>query len=145
MPGNRSAIARTASWRRTRVEMVTINATPCAAARATTASVSAAKSGKSRWQWLSTSMASGRFAGFRLDVARKDRNRWRQRDAGRYAVRAAEPREVARVRRNAEEIEQLAGRARHEGLGQDRDLAHDLGGDVKDGRHAGPVGLGKRP
>ena len=34
--------------------MVTIRATPAAAARATTASTSPAKSGKSRWQWLST-------------------------------------------------------------------------------------------
>ena len=40
----------------TRVEMVTMRPTPAARARATTPSRSSAKSGKSRWQWLSTSM-----------------------------------------------------------------------------------------
>src|SRR3954469_17156656 len=46
------------SWAclRTRVEMVTMRLTPAASARATTASSSEANSGKSRWQWLSTSM-----------------------------------------------------------------------------------------
>ena len=37
----------------TRVEIVVIRSTPAASARATTASISSAKSGKSRWQWLS--------------------------------------------------------------------------------------------
>ena len=40
----------------TRVEIVTIRPIPAASARATMASRSAAKSGKSRWQWLSTSI-----------------------------------------------------------------------------------------
>src|SRR5437868_5548024 len=44
------------AWRRTRVEIVTMWPIPAASARATMASSSAAKSGKSRWQWLSTSM-----------------------------------------------------------------------------------------
>src|SRR5512143_67995 len=42
--------------RLTRVEIVTRRPMPAARARSTTASSSAAKSGKSRWQWLSTSM-----------------------------------------------------------------------------------------
>ena len=41
----------------TRVEIVTMRPMPASAARATMASRSAAKSGKSRWQWLSTSIA----------------------------------------------------------------------------------------
>ena len=39
-------------------EIVTMRPMPAARARATTASSSAAKSGKSRWQWLSTSIVS---------------------------------------------------------------------------------------
>ena len=42
----------------TRVEIVTMRSMPAARARATTASSSVAKSGKSRWQWLSISMWS---------------------------------------------------------------------------------------
>src|SRR5262249_35814997 len=54
----------TSAWRLTRVEMVTMRAIPAARARATTASSSPAKSGKSRWQWLSTSMVgNGKFLG----------------------------------------------------------------------------------
>ena len=41
---------------RTRVEIVTILMTPAFSARATMPSRSSAKSGTSRWQWLSTSM-----------------------------------------------------------------------------------------
>ncbi len=52
----RSAIARTRSKRVRWVPMVSIVPTPAAAARAITASRSSAKSGKSRWQWLSTSI-----------------------------------------------------------------------------------------
>ena len=40
----------------TRVEIVTMRSMPAARARPTTASSSAAKSGKSRWQWLSISI-----------------------------------------------------------------------------------------
>src|SRR6266436_2880774 len=42
----------------TRVEMVMMRAMPAPCARATTASSSSAKSGKSRWQWLSISIWS---------------------------------------------------------------------------------------
>src|SRR5439155_584521 len=48
----------TSACRLTRVEMVTRRAMPAACARATTASSSSAKSGKSRWQWLSISIGS---------------------------------------------------------------------------------------
>ena len=58
-PGCASAMARTCvAWRR-RVQIVTMRVTPAAAARATTASISPAKSGKSRWQWLSTRAGGG--------------------------------------------------------------------------------------
>ena len=43
----------------TLVEIVTIRSTPASLARATTPSRSSAKSGKSRWQWLSISMMKG--------------------------------------------------------------------------------------
>src|SRR6185437_4720208 len=48
-----------------RVEIVTIRSTPAARARATMASSSSAKSGKSRWQWLSMTVMKplGRIAG----------------------------------------------------------------------------------
>src|SRR3954462_11193916 len=49
-------MARIWPWLFTRVEIVTMRPTPAASARATMVSSSAAKSGKSRWQWLSTSM-----------------------------------------------------------------------------------------
>src|SRR5438132_7388161 len=51
-------MASTPAWRLTRVEMVTMRPIPAAWARATTASSSPAKSGKSRWQWLSINMVS---------------------------------------------------------------------------------------
>ena len=54
--GNFSAIARSAPSRLTRVEIVTMRPMPAASARATMPSRSSAKSGKSRWQWLSTSI-----------------------------------------------------------------------------------------
>src|SRR5262249_11203448 len=58
-------MATTSAWRLTRVEMVTMRPTPAACARATTASSSPAKSGKSRWQWLSISMRYARDCGRR--------------------------------------------------------------------------------
>src|SRR5688500_4292242 len=54
---NRSATALTCSNLRTRVQIVTMRPMPAAPARSTTVSVSPAKSGKSRWQWLSTSIS----------------------------------------------------------------------------------------
>src|ERR1043166_8357969 len=104
--------------------------TPAAPARATIASSSFAKSGKSRWQWLSTSMASDRLARFRLDIARKNRRGRRQLGSGRDAMRAAEMREVAFRRRNSEQIKQFLPRFMHERLRQDRDLPENLGRDV---------------
>ena len=58
-PGCASAMARTCGAWRSRVQIVTMRVTPAAAARATTASISPAKSGKSRWQWLSTRAGGG--------------------------------------------------------------------------------------
>src|SRR5437660_9078357 len=126
--------------------MVTIAPTPLAWARATIASTSSAKSGKSRWQWLSTSMRTlPGLPVFRLHIARKDRARRRQFAAGRKTVATAEPGEIAFIGGHAQKIEQLAGRGRHERLCQNRDLAHHLGGDVEHRTHAGRIGLGKRP
>ena len=51
-----SASPRTASNCVTRVQMVCRVPTPASAARASTPSMSSPKSGKSRWQWLSTSI-----------------------------------------------------------------------------------------
>src|ERR1043166_8850227 len=58
-------MATTSAWRLTLVEMVTMRPMPAACARATTASSSPAKSGKSRWQWLSISMRYTRDCGWR--------------------------------------------------------------------------------
>src|SRR3569832_2566632 len=94
-----SAIATSCACLFTRVEMVTMRPPPAARARATTASSSVAKSGKSRWQWLSTSVVSGlRFRllfgllrrllghgaalGLRLDPARAHGRRRRRGPAG---------------------------------------------------------------
>src|SRR5262249_8772389 len=49
-------MAMGSGWPPIRVEIVTTRSTPAACARAITASSSPAKSGKSRWQWLSISM-----------------------------------------------------------------------------------------
>ena len=89
----------------TRVEIVTMRPMPAARARATTASSSAAKSGKSRWQWLSTSIVQA-FV-LRLDVAREHRRGRRQR-AARLQCACRPERAKARVRRRrtAEQIEQ---------------------------------------
>ncbi len=47
--------------------------------------------------------------------------------------------------RHAQQIEQLAGRGRHERLAQDADLAEHLGGDVEHGALPRRIGLGQRP
>src|SRR6186997_3302992 len=124
----------------TRVEIVTSRATPSAVARPTTSSSSTAKSGKSRWQWLSISMMLSRLfrcAGFGLDIARKYRRRGRQFCAGGEPLFAAETAEIARVVRHRQEIKQLLRRARHEGLRQDGHLPDHVRGDVEDRAHAG--------
>src|SRR6476646_722760 len=104
--------------------------TPAASARATTASSSGAKSGKSRWQWLSTSIVSACFF-FRLDVTREHRRDRRQRGAGGQAAPCPERREVAFRGRNIEQIQQLAGGCWHEGFSQDRDLPDHFRGHVQ--------------
>src|SRR5947209_16191855 len=118
-----------ASRRLTRVEMVTMRPIPAAAARATMPSRSSAKSGKSRWQWLSTSMSSNRSG--RFDVTRKHRRGWRKQDA-RFDAHPKRSK-VARLALpgNAEEIEQLRTGGRHRRLCQNSDLADNLGGHVK--------------
>src|ERR1700733_8430504 len=56
--GNCSAIACTRSNSESFVPIVTQVPTPASRARPTTAATCGAKSGKSRWQWLSTSMGT---------------------------------------------------------------------------------------
>src|SRR5450755_2454736 len=132
----------TRSWlsRRTRVEMVSMRPIPASAARATTASSSLAKSGKSRWQWLSTSMGvSGRG---RFDVAREYRDRRGQRCARRNSRGAAEHGKKASVARDAETIEQPDRGDGHRRLSQDRDLADHLGGDIEHRLLPFRIGLG---
>src|SRR6188768_1951209 len=120
-------MARRSDCRRTRVEIVTMRPMPADLARATTSSSSSLKSGKSRWQWLSTSMS--RLRGFRLDVARKHRCRGRQRRARRDALAGlAQPVELPLVGRHAQQVEQPAGRGRHERLAQDANLAEYFSG-----------------
>src|SRR5262245_23321443 len=112
--------------------MVTMRPTPAVSARATMTSRSSAKSLKSRWQWLSTSillLAAGWL--FRLDITREHADRCRQRRARRDAFSPAERSEVAFIGRHAEAVEQFGGGLRHHRQRQDRDLPHHFGGDVK--------------
>src|SRR5690606_30835645 len=111
-----SAIARIVGNLRTRVEMVIICLTPAACARATMSSRSASKSGKSRWQWVSISIAASRLG---RHVTREDRARRFQRRAAGKPSRLAQRREIAFVGRCGDEIEQLAAGCGHEGLQQD--------------------------
>ncbi len=117
-------------------------ATPAARARSTTASSSGAKSGKSRWQWLSVSIRPGRL---RLDVAREDHG---GRGQGRAGRRAGAPARDGRSRgpRPARRGGRAAGHGgRHHGLHHEGDLAQHLGRHGQDGRHAGRVGLALDP
>src|SRR5215470_16163257 len=108
-----------------------MRSTPASTARATMASRSAAKSGKSRWQWLSTSMADYLFCR-RLDVTGEDCLWRRQHCAGRNARLAAEGCEHPRLAMgNAEAVEQLFGRRRHHRLRQNRDLPDHLRRDIE--------------
>ena len=66
---------------------------PCA--RATMAARSSEKSGKSRWQWLSTSIVRClRSSSVRFDIARKHRLRRRQDGAGYQRMSAVDMRET---------------------------------------------------
>src|SRR4029079_6371102 len=97
-----------------------------------TASRSSSKSGKSRWQWLSTSIkglpsggdpfarrragcAGSRGGGLpgRLPVAREKRRRRRQRRTGFEPAGLAKRCEAPFVGGDAELVEQLLGRCRH--------------------------------
>src|SRR5262249_47551863 len=94
----------TSAWRLTRVEIVTMHAIPAARARAITASSSPAKSGKSRWQWLSISIGPALRTTFALNVARKDRTGGRQRRAGGDAARSAQHDELPLGERDGEQV-----------------------------------------
>ena len=120
---------------------------PAARARPTTPSRSSAKSGKSRWQWLSTSMCLYclRRLLLGLDIAREHRRGRRQRRARRDTMRAAETREDALVLRDRQQIEQFCRRRRHERQRQNADLAQHFGGHVEHGALPRRIGLGERP
>src|SRR5262245_40899100 len=126
--------------------MVTMRPTPAASARATMASRSSAKSLKSRWQWLSTSMLllAARWL-FRFDITREHADGCRQCRARRNAFPTAERRKIAFAGGNAEAVEQFCGGFRHDRQRQDRDLPHHFGGDVKHRLLPRRVGLGQRP
>src|SRR3990167_10755283 len=129
-------MALIASKRRTLVEIVTVVPTPAALARAITASRSASKSGKSRWQWLSTSIsrrASAFASVLGFHVARKHSRGRRQGRSGRKPAGTAESIEKACLVRHREKVEEPGCRAGHHRLDQDRDLTDDLRGDVEDG------------
>src|SRR5277367_3432982 len=107
--------------------MVIMRSTPAARARSTTPSRSSAKSGKSRWQWLSMIIIRRRpkpsLPWLRFDVARKDRRRRGQQCAGLEPMSGPnspkrfvyldifgphfEVAEIAFVWRHREEIKQL--------------------------------------
>src|SRR5258708_23384561 len=132
-----SAIAFTASNSLTLVQMVRNVPMPARRARASPSPRSAAKSGKSRWQWLSTSIVSATlrafcptlfpvlFLGAFHDIAREDSLRLRQRRS-RLERAGSERCEVARIRRYGELVEQLGRALPHDRLGQTPDLAQHL-------------------
>src|SRR3569833_324779 len=133
-----TAMSRISVKRFTRVEMVTMPSTPLALARAKTPARSAASSGKSRWQWLSMSN-SACLRGLELFEHRLGR---RQLRAGRNEqVRIERVLQLPLVCRHAEQVEQLAGRLRHEGLGSDGAAADDIGRRREDGAHAREIVL----
>src|ERR1700729_1716878 len=139
----RSAIATTPAAFDTLVPMVIIRSTPAARARSTTPSRSSAKSGKSRWQWLSMIVIRRRpepsLPRLRFDIARKDRHRRGQQRSGLEPVWGPDPpkrlpfldifgphfevAEIAFVWRRREEIKQLVHRPGHDRLQQDRNDA----------------------
>src|SRR3954447_8125704 len=121
--------------------MVTIRPIPAAPARATMASRSSAKSGKSRWQWLSTSILLGR----RLDVTRKHRHRRRQNDARLDARCSAQRGKIAFARWYAETVKQLGRRSRYRRLCENGDLADDLGSHIQHRALTRRIGLRQRP
>src|SRR6185312_16473198 len=124
-------MASNPSSRFTRVEIVTMRPMPASAARATMASRSGAKSGKSRWQWLSTSMEFY-LCRRRLDVTGEDCLRRRQHCAGRNPRMAAKRcKHPCLALRDTKAIEQLFGGRRQHRLGQDRDLPDHLGSDIE--------------
>src|SRR6516164_2655116 len=137
----------------TRVEIVTIRAIPSVRARATTSSSSLAKSGKSRWQWLSTNMAvrmvivSWSLCRRRLcfDVAWENRRwRWKLLACG-DAMAAAEERKRPLAGWHGQEIEELFRRSGHERLCQEGDLPKDLGGHIEHRALLRRIGLGQGP
>src|ERR1700675_4580974 len=113
--------------------MVTMRPMPAVSARATMASRSSAKSGKSRWQWLSTSMERSIYLSidFGLDIAREHADRRRQRCA--RLDPGAECLEVARILGHAETVEHVYRSVWHHRLRQDRDLTHHFRGDIQHG------------
>ena len=101
---------------------------PAAARARTTASRSAAKSGKSRWQWLSTSIGRDVFtlSGLRrLAQAPHSAGTPARAPAARFPARcrplSARWAKLRASGGDAEQVEQLAGSLRHERLGQNSD------------------------
>src|SRR5690242_19411304 len=143
----RSAIARIPGNWSSLVPIVSIVATPAARARARTASRSPAKSGKSRWQWLSTSIVPAPLAsGARrlgLDKAREDAARRRQRPARRQLLRQIG--KAPRLRRHRQLVEQHRRCGGHERLRQDAEVPERLGERVEHGAHARRVAAPERP
>src|SRR5579872_6919366 len=129
----------------TRVDIVTMRPTPAASARATMPSRSSAKSGKSRWQWLSISIGSRLLCGARFDIAREHRRRLRKNRA-RLNARL----ERGKVSRadfvgNAEKLQKFCRGGRHGELGKKSDLSYDFCRDVKNGALARGIGLCQCP
>ena len=89
-----------------------------------------AKSGKSRWQWLSTSIVKP--CGLRLHLARENRLRRRHCTRPAECASAAAPQNRARPAGPPADRASWRPRTRHEGLRQDGDLPQHFGGDVQD-------------
>ena len=119
--------------------------TPAVSARATSASRSSAKSGKSRWQWLSTSMACKRFNPPLVQRSAETRRPAAAGVAPALTLRVLSAAKSRCVSGTPRLSSSLRRGLRHHRLGQDRDLPHDLGGHVEHGVLPRRIGLGQRP
>src|SRR5437868_2090308 len=110
------------------------------------ASRSAAKSGKSRWQWLSTSTAlpSSLLTGARFDEARKDTLRLGQWGS-RHQRGCVERDKLAGSSRYRKLVQEFAGGSRDKGLRQDPEMPDHFSESIKHGPHPRFIGPPQGP
>ncbi len=144
--GNRSAMASRSACCFTRVEIVTMR--PIAGRRAR-ADDGVELAGKIRKIEMAMAVDQHGVMPARSPRARRSAETpARAPAASRPARCGCAPPSAAKSRspvRHRQQVEQLAGRRRHERLRQDRHLPDHLGGDVEHGALPRRIGLGQRP